>query len=72
MACKFSLSMGCTDKYLSCLQHSKYFFCLDLEKGYIALFNGGSVWTSHNWPAPQQMKVPEGHANFAGQNLKST
>ena len=27
------LSRGCFDKYLSCLQHSKCFFRLDLEKG---------------------------------------
>ena len=32
MACKLRLSRGCIDKYLSCLQHSKCFFCLDLEK----------------------------------------
>ena len=39
MACKLRLSRGCIDKYLSCLQHSKCFFCLDLEKGCAALLN---------------------------------
>ena len=39
------LSRGCIDKYLSCLQHSNCFFCLDLEKGCAALLN-----TSHRRP----------------------
>ena len=45
MACELRLSRGCIDKCLSCLQHSKCFFYLDLEKGCAALLD-----TSHRRP----------------------
>ena len=45
MARELRLSRGCIDKYLTCLQHSKCFFYLDLEKGCAALLD-----TSHRSP----------------------